>query len=45
MIWELAQTAFMLGTLVTVMVNTSSIKALTRRIEELEMEERRRNSI
>ena len=36
MIWEILQTLFMLGTLLTVIVNTSSIKQLTRRIEDLE---------
>jgi len=42
MIWELLQTIFMLGTVVTVMVNTSSIKFNTRRIEELEDDQERR---
>jgi len=36
MIWEIAQTAFMLGTLATVMVNTASIRRLTRRLEYVE---------
>jgi len=40
MIWELLQTIFMLGTVVTVMVN--SIKFNTRRIEELEDDQERR---
>ena len=38
MVWETLQTLFMAGTLLTVMVNTSSIIRLTRRIEELEYE-------
>lgn len=38
MIWEILQTLFMLGTLLTVMVNTRSIVHLTRRIDELEDE-------
>ena len=36
MLWETFQTLFMLGTLVTVMVNIASIKALTRRIFRVE---------
>lgn len=34
--WELFQSLFVLGSLVTIMVNTASIKQLTWRIEELE---------
>ena len=36
MIWETLQTLFMVGTLLTVMVNTASVHRLTRRIEEIE---------
>ena len=42
MIWEILQTLFMLGTLLTVLVNTASIKALTRRISSVEFTLRRR---
>jgi len=37
MIWEAAQTLFMVGTLVTVMVNVSSVIRLTQRLRDVEM--------
>ena len=45
MIWETLQTLFMLGTLLTVAVNTRSIVLLTRRIEELEWKWSRRHEL
>jgi hypothetical protein len=45
MMWEIVQTLFMIGTLVTVMVNTASIKRLTWRIEELEYRWERRHEL
>jgi len=38
MIWEVVQTLFMIGTLVTVMVNVSSIVRLTQRLRDVEMQ-------
>lgn len=45
MIWEICQTLFMLGTLLTVLVNVRSIVWLTRRIEYLEDQWERRHEL
>lgn len=45
MIWEIFQSLFVLGSLMTIMVNTASIKQLTWRIEELEDQWQRRHEL
>lgn len=43
--WEIFQSLFILGSLLTILVNTAAIKQLTWRIEELEDQWQRRHEL